>query len=110
MSRKHLLLLVAPFVSLLAQQGSKTAEEFDLVSIYQTSTHVFYGEISKVLPEKNFKTGLEGVYLKGINKTELTLEPVIWPRAKVLTVKVRTFALGHMTGSSVSSVLLMPFR
>lgn len=88
MLRPHLIILLLLGSSLSAQPNTTSPEEFDLVTAYQVSTHVFYGEVAKVLPENNFKTGQQGVYLKHVDKTELSLEPVVWPKSKVFSFTV----------------------
>lgn len=88
MLRPQLIILLLLGYSLSAQSDKSNPKEFDLVTAYQASTHVFYGEVAKVLPENNFNTGQQGVYLKNINQTELTLEPVVWPKSKVFSFTV----------------------
>lgn len=88
MLRLRLLFLLVYSSALSAQSSETKPIEFDLVATYLTSTYVFYGEVSNVLPENKFKTGSQGVYLKDVTRTELTLEPVIWPKAKALSFAV----------------------
>lgn len=68
--------------------AAPAADEWDLVSTYEASTHVFYGEIAKILPEPNFKVGTQGVHIKEIDDKAMRLEPLVWPKAKELTFTV----------------------
>ena len=88
MLRLPLPILLVISYALSAQPSETQSKEFDLVATYQASIYVFYGEVSNVLPENKFKTGSQGVYLKDVTRTELTLEPVIWPKAKALNFAV----------------------
>jgi len=57
-------------------------EDWDLVQAYQSSTHIFYGELSKSLPIRNFNTGVMGVNLQNISSIDLSMEPIVWPKSK----------------------------
>ncbi|MGZ0655314.1 hypothetical protein ACWPKO_13125 [Coraliomargarita sp. W4R53] len=64
------------------------SQSWDLAKVYDASTHVFYGEIAKILPEPNFQTGVSGVHIQDIDEKELPLEVIVWPKAKELTFNV----------------------
>jgi hypothetical protein len=75
--------------SLLAATQAVGAEEWDLVQAYQAATHVFYGEVVKIIPEPKFETGVMGVRLRDIDDDlELPLEALFWEQAKELTFSV----------------------
>ncbi len=74
---------------LIAQSKVDTGDKWNMVQAYQASTHVFYGEVSKIIPEPGFKTGIMGVRLRDIDdKLELPMEPIIWAHAKEFTFSV----------------------
>ena len=66
----------------------ETFDDWDLVQAYQSSSHIFYGELQKSLPERNFKTGLMGVNLQEISDGELPTRALVWPKAKEFTFSV----------------------
>ncbi len=70
------------------QAQSPEADEWNLAQAYSASSHVFYGELSKIIPEPDFKTGMLGVHIKEINQDELNLEAIVWPKAKEFTFTV----------------------
>lgn len=74
--------------SAAAQVLSATNGEWDLVQTYAASSHVFYGELAKILPEPNYKVGASGVHIKEIDDKAMRLEPLVWPKAKELTFTV----------------------
>ncbi len=63
-------------------------DNWDLARAYASATHVFYGEVTKVLPEPDFQTGAMGVDMEAIDRTQLPTKPIVWPKAKQLTFKV----------------------
>jgi hypothetical protein len=75
----------------LAAQSEPTAEDaWNLAQTYQASTYVFYGEVSKIIPEPKFKTGLMGVRLRDIDADlALPLEPIVWQHAKEYTFVIK---------------------
>jgi hypothetical protein len=76
--------------AIVAQKVADPSETWDLVQTYQASNYVFYGEVSKIIPEPRFKTGLMGVRLRDIDAgQELPLEPIIWQHAKEYTFAVK---------------------
>lgn len=88
MLRLRIFLLLVIGSSLGAQPIETKPEEFDLVATYQASAHIFYGEISKVLPENRFKSGQQGLYIENIDLRDIRLRPITWPKAKVFSFKV----------------------
>jgi hypothetical protein len=71
-----------------AAQANTLPDTWDLVRAYNASTYVFYGEIVKTLPERDFKTGVKGVHPDEIDGSELPLEEIVWPKAKELSFAV----------------------
>jgi len=63
-------------------------DDWDLAKAYNASTHVFYGEVAKIIPEPNFKTGVMGVRVRDIDESELPMEALVWPKAKELSFTV----------------------
>jgi len=74
--------------SAAAQALSAANEEWDLVQTYEASSHVFYGELTKILPAPDFKVGTSGVHIKEVDDKALRLEPLVWPKAKELSFSV----------------------
>lgn len=64
------------------------ADTWDIVRMHQSSTHIFYGELSKSLPEPKFKTGVMGVKVQDADLAELPMQEIIWPNAKELSFKI----------------------
>lgn len=72
-------------------------ETWDLVRVYNASTHIFYGEVVKTVPEPNYKTGVLGVHPREIDGDQLPAEqPIVWQRAKELTFKVDAALKGEL--------------
>jgi len=67
---------------------ASASEDWDLVVAYNASTHVFYGEVSKIVPEPDYETGVMGVRVRDIDESEFPLEALTWPKAKELTFTV----------------------
>lgn len=90
LSMKHLLLLcsMVGLSCLNAQPAQVDPATWDLVRTYETATHVFYGELTKVIPEPKFKTGVMGVDVDNIDESPLPLQEIVWPKAKHLTFTV----------------------
>lgn len=84
-----LLIVVLLYIFTAMQPQRAKADDLELVAKFQASTHVFYGTVVRILPERNFETGLMGVYLKDVNRTELTFEPIIWGYAKAFRFEVK---------------------
>ncbi|MDQ8195368.1 hypothetical protein QEH59_13100 [Coraliomargarita sp. SDUM461004] len=76
-----------------------TSESWNLAQIYEASTHVFYGELTKILPEADFKTGVTGVHIHDIDEQELPLEAITWAKAKELTFSVEEGFKGPLSPS-----------
>lgn len=85
-----------------AQPLDVNAAAWDLVSTYETATHVFYGELTKVIPEPKFKTGVMGVDASNIDESPLPLQEIIWPKAKHLTFTVEENFKGVANGELVA--------
>ena len=84
------LLIVVLLYGFSAMQPLRAeVDDMELVAKFQASTHVFYGTVVRILPERNYETGLMGVYLKEVNRTELTLEPITWGNAKAFSFEVK---------------------
>ena len=71
------------------QQAQPQADDtWDLVRVFNASTHVFYGEVSKVIPEPLFQTGVMGVHVQDLGRDEFPLQELVWPQGKQLTFTV----------------------
>ncbi|WP_269525207.1 hypothetical protein [Coraliomargarita parva] len=81
------------------------AEDWDLVRVYETSTLVFYGKVTKTVPERDFKPGAMGVHVTAIDSRQLSLEPVIWPQAKEISIDVLEAFKGTLP---LSTALFIP--
>lgn len=78
------LLLLCPF----AKAQPQADDTWDLVRVFNASTHVFYGEVSKVIPEPLFQTGVMGVHVQDLGRDEFPLQELVWPQGKRLTFTV----------------------
>lgn len=87
-------------LSVVAQP--KEAETWDLVRAFNASTHVFYGEVLKIVPEPLFKTGVMGVHVQDLTRDELPLQEIFWPKGKHITFSVEERFKGQV-GSSFES-------
>ena len=47
--------------------------DWDLVRVLNASTHVFYGEVLRTVPEPLYRTGVSGVHMQDIRTVELPL-------------------------------------
>lgn len=76
---------------LFAQTKPERVDEWNIVQAYQAASHVFYGEVTKIIPEPKFKTGVMGVRVRDIDdKGNLPLQPIIWQRAQEFTFTVES--------------------
>ena len=66
----------------------KAEDTWDLVRTFNASTHVFYGELTKVIPEPLYRTGVMGVHFEDIACGDMPLQELIWPEGKHLTFSV----------------------
>ena len=66
----------------------KAEDAWDLVRTYNASTQVFYGELTKVIPEPLYRTGVMGVHFQDIAYEEMPLQELIWAEGKHLTFSV----------------------
>jgi hypothetical protein len=62
-----------------------------LVKAYNASNFVFYGTISKTVPEPNFKPGALAVYTADISQEPLPTHPVVWAKSKEFTFSVEEY-------------------
>jgi hypothetical protein len=74
-------------------------DTWDLVRVFNGSTHVFYGEVSKVIPEPLFRTGVMGVHVQDLGRSELPLQELVWPQAKHITFSVEESFKGQLSES-----------
>ena len=85
-------LILACFLALLlcpsAKAQSQVEDTWDLVCVFNASTHVFYGEVLKVIPEPLFPTGVMGVHAEDIGRSELPRQELLWPEGKQFTFSV----------------------
>lgn len=89
----YFFLLMCPFVKAQPQ----AADTWDLVRVFNASTHVFYGEVSKVIPEPLFRTGVMGVHVQDVGRSELPLQELVWPQAKHITFSVEESFKGRVS-------------
>ncbi|CAA6678716.1 MULTISPECIES: hypothetical protein [unclassified Lentimonas] len=80
----------------------KVEDTWDLVRTYNASTHVFYGELTKVIPEPLYQTGVMGVHFQDIAYGDMPLQQLIWEKGKHLTFSVDESFKGQMPGSFVA--------
>ncbi|TVP81840.1 MAG: hypothetical protein EA353_01120 [Puniceicoccaceae bacterium] len=73
----------------LVADANMALDDRDLVQGYNVSSHVFYGELDKVIPEPNFRTGVQGVHPHRIEGSELHLAEIVWPQARELSFVVK---------------------
>ncbi|MFQ3240895.1 MAG: hypothetical protein ACI9JZ_000577 [Lentimonas sp.] len=66
----------------------KADDAGDLVRAYNASTHVFSGELAKVIPEPLFRPGVMGVHFQDIAYDDMLLQELIWAEGKHLTFSV----------------------
>ncbi len=76
-------------------QGQDTGN-WNLVSIYHASTHVFYGELTQIIPEPGFRTGALGVYVEDIDWKQLPKEEIIWPHAQHVSFRMSEVFKGDL--------------
>lgn len=91
MRHSFIIALFASCACLFAKAQDKAQDSWDLVYAYNASSHVFYGEISKIIPEPNFPTGAMGVNIEKIEGDALVMEAIVWPRAKEFTFSVQEY-------------------
>lgn len=102
MKRVLLLCSLIGLSGLCAQPTQPDSTTWDLVRTYETATHVFYGELTKVIPEPKFKTGVMGVDADNIDESPLPLKEIIWPKAKHLTFLVEEGFKGQIADELVA--------
>ncbi|MGJ8654296.1 MAG: hypothetical protein ACSHX8_13640 [Opitutaceae bacterium] len=88
MKRILLLCYIACLNCHAASPEPASADTWDIVRMHQAATHIFYGELTKILPEPKFKTGVMGVKVQDIDAAQLPMHEIIWPKAKELTFKI----------------------
>jgi hypothetical protein len=74
---------------LSAGAQSKEADTWDLVRVFNASTHVFYGEVTKIVPERTFQTGVMGVAVQDLGREELPVQEIFWPEGKCIVFSVQ---------------------
>jgi hypothetical protein len=79
----------------------KVEDTWDLVRMYNASTHVFYGEVSSIVPEPNFATGVLGVDVEDLARDELPLQELFWAEGKQFTISVEEGYKGQIGKSFV---------
>jgi hypothetical protein len=91
-----LLIIFSTLASLYAEAQTRAQvqaeESWSLVSVFNASSHIFYGEITKIIPEPNFPTGALGVNIEEIEGSEsdaFELKAIVWPRAQEFTFSVQ---------------------
>ena len=52
--------ILVSFFGLVYIAAAEVADEWDLVQTFEASSHVFYGELTKTVPEPGFKVGISG--------------------------------------------------
>ena len=67
---------------------SPVDEEWDLVRVLNTSTHVFYGEVLRIVPEPLFRTGVMGVHVQDLASVPFPMQELVWPAGKHFTFTV----------------------
>jgi hypothetical protein len=72
----------------IAVAQSKEAEAWDLVRVFNASTHVFYGEVIKIVPENDFRTGVMGVAVEDLRAGDLPVQEIVWASGKAVTFSV----------------------
>ena len=99
---KRVVLVCSLILQICHLSVAQPKDAWDLVRIYNASTHVFYGELTKVLPEPLFRTGVMGVHLQDITDGELPLQELIWAKGKHLTFSVDERFKGPVPSSFVA--------
>ncbi len=97
---KRLILACYLTLQLCHSVGAQAKEDtWDLVRMFNASTHVFYGEVSKVIPEPLFRTGVMGVHFQDVGSGEFPLQELLWPEGKLFTFSVTESFKGQMEKS-----------
>lgn len=63
-------------------------DDWDLLRVMNASTHVFHGEVLRVVPEPLFRTGVMGVHVQDLARAPLPLQKLIWAEGKQFTFTV----------------------
>ena len=67
---------------------SSADDDWDLLRVMNASTHVFYGEVLRVVPEPLFRTGVSGVHVQDLASDPLPMQELVWPEGKQFTFTV----------------------
>ena len=91
----YLTVLLCPFVKAQPQ----AEDTWDLVRVFNASTHVFYGEVLRVVPEPAFNSGVLGVHVQDLGRDELPTQELRWAEGKHVTFTVTQSFKGQMGDS-----------
>ena len=73
----------------LSAWSQPKAEPWDLVRVFNASTHIFYGEVTKIVPERTFRTGVMAVAVQDLGREELPVQEIFWAEGKCITFSVQ---------------------
>ena len=73
----------------LSAWSQPKTEPWDLVRVFNASTHIFYGEVTKIVPERTFRTGVMAVAVQDLGREELPVQEIFWAEGKCITFSVQ---------------------
>jgi|GEM_PF-438509 len=76
-------------------------EPWDLVRVFNASTHIFYGEVKKIVPERTFRTGVMAVAVQDLGREQLPVQEIFWAEGKCITFFVQEAFKGPVMESFV---------
>ena len=87
---KRLVLACYLTLQLCLSAGAQPKEQsWDLVRVFNASTHIFYGEVTKIVPERTFQTGVMAVAVQDLGREEFPVQEIFWPEGKCITFSVQ---------------------